>query len=328
MDPYADRSYLHAKIYALYDSLLKKKDYSEIINLNNLLPVLPGTEGSVDASNYLKIKESVFRSQTQKILDFIEANEFYKPLLKAFLYFFELRNLKLILSKAYGKNNIIELWYDTHPHNIFDRVLPGEVTTPEGLREVLGSTFLGEVYQTDETPDYKTLETRIDYAIIKNLLQFSKELFPEQRQIFFNIAAMKIISIKIIWSIRLRLIYKWENEQIEDYFLNIDELIRGYKEIQNAVPALKIKIQKAITDKFQDISQIKTDDILDLEFFLERNLWLYISKLFHKDFHGIHPVASYLCLLYYQIQNLFSIIEGFCFKVPNEVIHKRIICED
>ncbi|MCP4764034.1 MAG: V-type ATPase subunit, partial [archaeon] len=211
MVPYADRIYLHTKIHALYDKLLKKADYSEIINSNNLLLALPDREGSIDTTDYITIKENVFRSQIQKILDFIEANEYYKNLFKAFLNLFELRNLKLIISKAYGMRNIIELWYDTYPHNIFDRELLEDITTPEILKENLGNTFLGEVFHFEETPDFKTLESRIDYAIIINLFAFSKELFPEQRQIFFNIATRKIISLKIAWSNRLELIYGWDH---------------------------------------------------------------------------------------------------------------------
>ena len=59
--------------------------------------------------DYIKIKETIFRSQVQKILNFIEANDFYTNLFKAFLYFFELRNLKVLLSKIYGSKNVIEL---------------------------------------------------------------------------------------------------------------------------------------------------------------------------------------------------------------------------
>ncbi|MCP4727813.1 MAG: V-type ATPase subunit [bacterium] len=224
--------------------------------------------------------------------------------------------------------NIIELWYDTYPHNIFDRELLEDITTPEILKKNLGNTFLGEVFQSEETPDFKTLESRIDYAIIINLFAFSKELFPEQRQIFFNIATRKIISLKIAWSNRLELIYGWDHARIEEYMFNIDELVNRYKEIQKAAPGLEIEIGKNIKERFQDISQMKTDDILEIEFFLEKDYWLYISKLFHKDFHAIYPVVSYLCLLYYQIQNLFCIIEGFHFNVPSDEIHKKIICED
>ena len=67
MDAYADKNYLHAKIYALYDNLLKKTDYSEIINSKNLLSILPASEPSLNTSDHIKIKETIFRNQITKL---------------------------------------------------------------------------------------------------------------------------------------------------------------------------------------------------------------------------------------------------------------------
>ena len=48
--------------------------------------------------------------------------------------------------------------------------------------------------------------------------------------------------------------------------------------------------------------------------------------MFHRDFHSIYCVVAYLWLLFYQIRNLFKIIEGRRFGFSPEVILARIVC--
>ena len=49
--------------------------------------------------------------------------------------------------------------------------------------------------------------------------------------------------------------------------------------------------------------------------------------MFHRDFHSVFCVAAYLWLLFYQIRNLFKIIEGRRFGFSPERIIAGIVCD-
>ena len=67
--------------------------------------------------------------------------------------------------------------------------------------------------------------------------------------------------------------------------------------------------------------------ITDIEHHLEKIFFVWVSSMFHRDFHSICCVLGYLWLLYYQIQNLFRIIDGRRFGFSADAILGKLICD-
>jgi hypothetical protein len=67
--------------------------------------------------------------------------------------------------------------------------------------------------------------------------------------------------------------------------------------------------------------------VVDIERHLEQNYYTWVSSMFHRDFHSVYCVIAYLWLLFYQIRNLFRIIDGRRFGFSSEAILNKLICE-
>ncbi len=322
MNPYADKNYLHAKIHALRDQLLKRNDYIKIINAQKPHLAFPTLISETDAEDYSKVKEKIFRNQIKKLLLIIESSDHYKDLFKSFLGFFEAGNVKLLLAKAFGRTMVIEQWNNISPYNAFDKDLLQRDISLDEFKSLLGNTYLNNVIAGDFPSKYEELESRIDFYAVRYFFDFSKEILFPQRSIFQEVMLRKIVLLKIVWSFRLRQNYGWDDDKISGHLTSLYDFIDEF----NGKAELIIKIERQINKKFHQTSD-GIPEVSDIENELERDFWTYIWKNFSRDFHSIYCVISYLWLLYYQIHNLFRIIEGLRFNVSPDIISKKIICE-
>jgi len=322
MNPYADKNYLHAKIHALRDQLLKRNDYIKIINAQKPHLAFPALISETDAEDYCKVKEKIFRNQIKKLLLFIESSDYCKDLFKSFLRFFETGNVKLLLAKAFDRTMVIEQWNNISPYNAFDKDLLQRDISLDEFKSLLGNTYLNNVIAGDFPSKYEELESRIDFYAARCFFDFSKEVLFHQRSIFQEVMLRKVVLLKIVWSFRLRQNYGWDDDKISSHLTSLYDFIDEF----NGKAELIKKIERQMNKKFHQTSD-GIPEVSDIENELERNFWAYIWKNFSRDFHSIHCVISYLWLLYYQIYNLFRIIEGLRFNVSPDMISKKIICE-
>ena len=322
MNPYADKNYLHAKIHALRSQLLRRNDYIEIINAQKPHLAFPTLISENDSEDLSKVKEIIFRNQIKKVLLFIESSNYCRALFEAFLRFFETGNVKLLLAKAFGRTVGIEQWNDISPYNVFERGLLGRDISLGEFKLLLGNSYLKNVIADGFPPRYEELESRIDFCTVRYFLSFSKEILLNQRSIFQEVMLRKIVLLRIVWSFRLSQNYGWDDDKISSHLVSLYDFIDEF----NGKAELIIKIERQMNKKFHQTSD-GIPEVSDIENELERDFWTYIWKNFSRDFHSIYCVISYLWLLYYQIQNLFRIIEGFRFNVSPDIISKKIICE-
>jgi len=322
MNPYADKNYLHAKIHALRSQLLRRNDFIEIINAQRPHLAFPTLISENDSEDLSKVKEIIFRNQIKKVLLFIESSNYYRALFEAFLRFFETGNVKLLLAKAFGRTVGIEQWNDISPYNVFERGLLGRDISLGEFKPLLGNTYLKNVIADDFPSRYEELESRIDFCTVRYFLSFSKEILLNQRSIFQEVMLRKIVLLRIVWGFRLRQNYGWDNDKISSHLSSLYDLIDEF----NGKDELVLKTERQINRELNQSSG-RIPEVSDIENELERHFRSYIWKFFSRDFHSIYCVISYLWLLYYQIQNLFRIIEGFRFNVSPDIISKKIICE-
>jgi len=322
MNPYADKNYLHAKIHALRNQLLRQNDYIKIINAQKPHLAFPTLISEDDTEDHKKAKEIIFRNQIKKLLLFIESSDCYRALFRAFLRFFETGNVKLLLAKAFGRTMVIEHWNDISPHNAFEKGLLRRDISLDELKSLLGNSYLKNVVADDFPTVYEKLESRLDFCAVRYFFNFSKEILFNQRSIFQEVMLRKIILLRVVWSFRLSQNYGWDDDKISSHLVSLYDLIDEL----NGKAELIIKIERQINRELNQSSG-GIPGVSYIENELERYFWSYIWKNFSRDFHSIYCVISYLWLLYYQIQNLFRIIEGLRFNVSPDIISKKIICE-
>jgi len=315
MRDYADEAYLHARIYAMRSRLLTLKDYVSLARTREdaLLESAVGTPDPVSA------EDDVFKEQIAEIISLAEVSRLYAPLFLAFLRQFEAINAKLILAKAFSLQPL-EQWYDIGNYAILDQSLIREIKTPEDLQPVIKGTYLEDVLE--DTSSYEQTEIRVDICAARNMSEVSSSYSTQAKQDFQELMNRRIAVTSVITSIRLKKTYQWDDERIRPHMERLHNIFEG-----NALPHVKV-VENMLSGHLERQRAIggPEPDIAYMEHYLDQNYYNWISTMFHRDFHSVYCVVSYLWLLYYQIRNLFRIMEGRRFGFPSERVLTRIVC--
>jgi len=280
--------------------------------------------GSFHFSNMLILLSLRMRLCTKQIAPIIplaEVSRTYAPLFLAFFHQFEALNAKLVLAKAFGLQSL-EQWYDIGPYAILEKRLLREEISLQNMRPLLEGTYLEDVL---ENAGYEDMERRVDLCAVKNLCSASDLFTREEKSDFQYLMGGWIAVISTIFSLRLKKTYQLADEKIRICL----------KEFRSAFGSTLGRQMKGMEEKLEldrhleqwDKKVLQKPAVIDFEHLLEQSHFNWISSMFHRDFYSICSVVAYLWLLFYQIRNLFRIIEGRRFGFPPERILARIVCK-
>ena len=315
MRNYADEDNLHARIYAMRGRLLSLRDYTSMVREQQASALQPfGIRDSVEA------KENLFREQIAPVIAIAEAYDKYEPIFLAYLRQFETRNAKMLLAKAYGKKSL-EQWYDIGPFATLDKELLKKNLSPDEIKSLIADTFLAD--DLKDFRGYLRMEINLDISQTRNLYNSSKLLSFDSKKEFQEMALRRIAVLTLIWSYRLTAYYHWSHEQIHSYLEKFNNLFDG-----NARSQIRI-VEEELNRNLEQIRKGggQEPSIVDIESQLEQSYYAWVSSMFHRDFHSIYCVVAYLWLLFYQIKNLFRVIDGRRFGMSNEAILNKMICD-
>lgn len=315
MEHYADEVNIHARIYAMKSRLLTLADYAALSRDRDAI-----FAGVPQAHDYIQAKEMVFARQIQGIVSIAEAVEVYAPLFIAFFRQYEAANAKLILAKAY-RRQIHELWYDIGPYAILGRGLLQDALRPDEIKSVLAKAYLDDEFV--HASGYERLEMCIDMNALKSLHESSALLRTEAKTVFEEFMLKRIAVITLVWHYRLKEYYHKDDEVIKRYLAGLHLLVgdRVWPQVKIVEEALGVRLAQ------QTRPAGMTHTSMDAEYYLEQYYYRWVSSMFYQDFHSIYCVLSYLWLLYYQVKNLFRIIEGVRFSLSEGEILEGIISE-
>jgi len=315
MRDYADEAYLHARLYAMRSRLLSWKDYASLAR-NQDAPLYDKT---VCATDLLASEEVIFHEQIANIIPLTEAIAIYSPLFLAFYRQFEALNAKLILAKAFGLQTL-EQWYDIGPYALLPRRLLSETPPLQEILPLLAGSYLADALE--DVSSYGQMEARVDICAAREMHSASILFKPDARQDFQNLMGRRIAVTLLSLSQRLKKNYQWDDDKIHRFLEKFHEGFEG-----KAWPQFSV-VEKALNRHIEQSRAAggQEPSVIDMEYYLERYYYAWISSMFNRDFHSIYCVVVYLWLLFYQIRNLFKIIEGKRFGLPAEQILGRIIC--
>lgn len=317
MRDYADDANLHARIYALKSRLLSLPDY--VYCASNTEQLIYGN--AAGAADDVAKGEIIFREQIAPLLPLVEAVGIYKPLFLAFFRQFEAVNVKLILAKSFGLHSL-EQWYDIEPYAIVKRNLLRETTDLQNIRLLLAGTYLAPAFE--DVSSYERMEINVDLCVARSLYDASALFSPEAKLDFQELIGRRIAVTSMILSLRLKQNYHWDDAKTHAYLTNFYNAFDG-----NIWPQVKI-VEDALDQYLQQTREggRQEQSVVDVEHYLERYYCRLVSSMFHRDYFSIYCVAAYLWLLFYQIRNLFKIIEGRRFGYSPERIISRIVCNN
>jgi len=312
MRNYADIDYLHARIYAIRGRLLTLGGYSSIVRERQTALLKPG--------DLTGAAENVFREQIAPVIALACAYDKYAPLFIAFLRLFETHNAKILLARAYGRKSLNQ-WYDISPFATLERELLEKNLPPEELKPLISKTFYGIDFK--ELSGFLRMAINLDISAAANLYNSSSLLSGNARKEFQEMALRRQATLMVIWSRRLKSYYKWSDEQIGSYLEKFESLIDG--DTQSHVRVIEEAQNRQLEAIHKNGGSVPS--VIDIENNLEQGYYAWVSSMFHRDFHSIYCVVAYLWLLFYQIKNLFRIMNGRRFGMSDEAILNKIICD-
>ncbi len=315
MRNYADKVNLHARIHALKGRLLSPGDYASMIRAQQA-----NSFNLSAASDLITAKEVLFREQIAPVVGLAHAYGQYAPLFLAYLRQFEVHNAKVLLAKAAGLESE-ELWYDISPFAILKKELLTKKLSLAEVRSLIAGTYLDDDFK--DTVSYRQMEIHADICSARNLYQSARRLYGETKNDFLNMIQRRIAVLSTIWSYRLRWHYHLSEEKTRFYINRFHDLFDGYA---------KSHFRIIEEEQNRHLEQLlkegdKEPFITDIERHLEKKYFTWVSSMFYRDFHSICCVLAYLWLLYYQIRNLFRIIDGWRFGFSADAILDKLICD-
>jgi len=315
MRHYADEPNLHARIYAMRSRLFALRDYGLMIREQDAMP------GNVSAVQDLtEAKTLLFRQQIAPVITLAYAYEKYTPFFLGNLRQYETKNARLLLAKAAGCS-ILEQWYDISPFAKLDRGLLDETLSLDDLRPLLVDTYQDEGFKTIR--GYRQLAIHLDVCTARLLYHSADSLAGSSAREFRQMMQKRMAVMTLIWSNRLRAYYRFSDEKIHRHLASINDLYggRAWYRIRLEQEAQDARLEQLRKDTGQELS------VAEIEHDLERRYYAWIASMFHRDFHGIYCVVAYLWLLFFQIRNLFRILDGRRFGLSAEAILGSLTCD-
>jgi hypothetical protein len=315
MRNYADLPYLHARIHAMRSRLFSLRDYGLMIREQDSLP------GNVAGSkNLTEAKETLFRQQITPVINLAYAYEDYAPFFIANLRQYETNNAKLLLARAAGRQ-VLEQWYDISPFALLDKRLLKEKLSLEDTKSLLAGIYQDEKFKI--LNGHRRLTAYLDLRTACALKDSGELLSGSAAGEFREMMIKRFAVLTLLWSNRLRTYYRFHDEKVRLYLAGIHDLYGG-----------KVRYQAGLEQEGLEkyLEQIRKDtgqepSAADIELHLEQHYYSWLATMFHRDFHTIYGVVAYLRLLFFQIRNLFKIIEGRRFGLSADAILNMMICE-
>ncbi len=314
MRNYADRCNLHARIHALRGRLLSLRDYAFLVKER-----APDFSHIFDAQEPSRARQTLFREQIAPLIGLVEAYERYTPLFLAFLRHYEAQNAKVLLANAFGKQSL-SCWYDISPFAILDEELLRKKLSLDEVKSLLAGTYLAP--DLKDASSYPQMVLRVEISTALHLYRASLSLPAQAQKEFQDVMLRRIGLLALIWSRRLRKYYHWSDERILLYREDLHDRFGGHawSRVREEERALNSYLERVHKSRGTEPS------LVDIERHLDRKYYAWVSSMFHRDFHSLYCVLAYLWLVFYQIKNLFCIIDGKRFNFsPNEILN-RIIC--
>lgn len=315
MRNFADEPYLHARIHAMRSRLFSLRDYTLMIREQE---AIPGNIAGIQ--NLTRAKEMLFRQQIAPVITLALACEKYTPFFIANLRQYETHNAKILLARASG-HQTLEQWYDIGPFASLNKGLLDEKLSLDEIKAILTDRYQDKKFKT--ITGYRQLTVYLD-IYTANILYHSADLLSGSAAKEFREMMLKRIAVlTLIWSTRLKAYYRFTDEKIRQYMSGIHKLYGGkvWYRVSLEREALDRRLEQIRKDTGQEPSAA------DIEQHLEQHYYAWIASMFHRDFHAIYGVVCYLWLLFYQIRNLFRIIDGRRFGLSADAIINKMICE-
>jgi vacuolar-type H+-ATPase subunit C/Vma6 len=313
MRNYADEVNLHARIYAMRGRLFSLRDYASMVREQGTF-----SDRISDTHDLIEAKETLFSEQIAPIIALAEANEQYTRLFLAYLRQYEAHNVKVVLAKAFGKQSL-ELWYDIGSFAVLEKGLLEKKLSLDEIKSLLAKTYLADDFK--DISSYRRMDIRVDICAARDLYHSSTSLAPRARKEFQDMMLKWIAVMTLIWSCRLRRYYHWSDERVRLYMGKFHGIFgdHGWSQVRMVEEELNRHLEQIRRGGGQEPS------VADIERHLEQDYYTWISSMFHRDFHSLYCVVAYLWLLFYQIRNLFRIIEGRRFGFSSDAILNKLV---
>ena len=320
MTCHADSVYLHAKLSALRSLLYRREDYHSLIHAGQAHRAFADCVSEQQGRSVYVSQQCVFAFQIRPVLRMLAASDYCRDLFLAFVRFFETDALKQVCARAYGRATAVDRWLDISPHHSFAAELQHADPDRATLQRLLANSYLQAAVAEGLPRSYEALENLFDVCMAAQFWQAAEGMPFWQRSRYRAIMAVRLYLQQCTWIDRLRHGYGWTDRQIEHHVSDADmcqlpHLAHALVAAGRSVPAVIARPARAVAE------------VADCEYAREQWFYGYARRRALHTCHTVVNATCYVWLLYYQLMNVFRIIEGFRFRLPPDAIAGRLICE-
>jgi len=329
MKEYADKNYIRAKTFALRQCFLKKEEYIKIINSGSLIHMYPELSASIEKDNYLELKKDIVAMELKGSIEILHSNEKFASTLKNSFYELEENNLRYIILNFIKSDFPVYQWFDFDYCNVIENNLKDKELSLHDLLSLLKQFNI----EIDDNEDFimkdflnSNFESTLYFQKINIFFKLMRNLNKRDSERILYLSIFTIISNLYILAIRQRKNYKISENEISEFLENgIQKLEKLGIAKKNFLSIYRYIDERVLQHGIVVDKEMVQVDVSQVEVLLQNMHYSIVDKLYFSDFHSIISLICFQWFTFYQIKNLFTIIEGFRFNVSIDEISKRMV---
>lgn len=330
-------SAINAKIDNMSSKLLKDDDYIKLCHLDNLSEIISYLQDNTEIGKYIgnhKLTSEVEKEmQEYKIMNLEKLTHYlsddYKKFVKAFLYEYEISDIKKILrvlQKKEGYNTLAsKLLIMNRGKNLN---IDSDVDIPTFIKSLKNTRYYRvlQSYQNEENDVVLFyMEMNLDKLYYTTLINASKSFSEEDRRAVKELLGRKIDLLNITWIYRGLKYYKLLPEELINFCV-LGGCKLGYDDLKKLcyVENLDNLIKEIKKSDYAFLFDSENTDIY-MDRRSSRYLYYIAKKEFSRSTFNIGKFLSYVFLLDFEVKDISAIMETMRFKISFDETLKYLV---
>lgn len=336
----------NTKIKAMIPSLLKDRDYDELLSKKSVKEIVEYLKRDTAYSEVLKevVPEQIHRGKLEAIFkqsqvdDYIKLIHYFsgysKEFIKLLLVRYEIEDLKILLrgieaEKDPDKMRAAFIYLGQYSKVDYDELAKSRSIGDliDSLKDTIYYSILQSAYpHYEETHNLFHMEMNLDLSYFRMIKKMIKKLSMDDNKILSKLIGMQVDLFNIIWIYRCKTYYELAPEQILNYTIDLYYSLdlQVVKEMCQAVSIEELEKTVQKTSYRKIFEEKKFEEILQ-----GRAVQQYFYQTFHKAMKrgqlNLGTVLSYFKLKEYEIRDLITLIEMVRYENPPEIGRQYLI---
>lgn len=318
-----DYDYITSKIKAIHSKSYfgENLDFlSKMISIDEIFKfIFNDSLKNTKSGNIFTLTEKMFKIKIYNEINEIAKYFDYKnKVINNFILKYEIENVKLIINYYYhGKKEIRDL-FEIKLENTIDYPLTYslDISNTENIKRIFNETYFSFIVDfIDQKKELFFIENSLDKFYFLNYFDSLNTLNREAKEKLSNVFIEEANWHNILWAFRTKKYYKMPFNQIENTFIDIENLI-SRKDIEEIFkPQITPAETKKITDKYptiyrKTISEAFNEEDKDIDIpKLEKLAYKRIDDKYKKYFYADQKILTVIAFVHLKMKEYYEVVQ-------------------